>query len=208
MHGLDGKEGSMMTGKGKPVIGGSQRRLIGEPAMWVAIFGVMIEFSIYFILYVYYRAQNVELFLQSQQQLNQNIGVINTVVLLTSSWFVAVAVHAARKGFIKIVQSGFIAAFLCGILFCAIKFFEYDEKIRAGIMVDANEFFHFYYTYTYLHLVHVLVGMGLLVFVLNYHSRKEILELSDIRRIELGGSFWHLVDLIWLILFALFYLVK
>jgi nitric oxide reductase NorE protein len=208
MYSQNGKEDSIMSTANIQMTGVSQRRLTGESGMWVVIFGVMIEFSVYFILYVYYRAQNVELFLQSQQTLNQYFGVINTVVLVTSSWFVAAAVHAAREGLAKIVRGGFIAAFLCGTLFCAIKFFEYEEKVRAGIMVDASEFFHFYYTYTYLHLFHVLVGMGLLAFVWNYHSRKEVLELRDIQRIELGASFWHLVDLIWLVLFALFYLVK
>jgi nitric oxide reductase NorE protein len=184
-----------------------QRHLPGEVGLWVFIGGDLLVFGIFFIIYTWYHGVNTDIYVQSQELLNQGFGVLNTVVLLSSSWFAASAVQAARKGNTRLVPWLLAATFLCGLCFCMVKVFEYGEKIRAGITLNTNEFFVFYYMFTGIHLVHVLVGMGLLVFVWA-HSRKDSYVANDIQTIEIGVSFWHLVDLLWIVLFALLYLLR
>ena len=187
-----------------------KKHMPGEPGIWVFIGGDLLVFGIFFIVYTYCRGEDADIYVQSQALLNQGFGVLNTVVLLSSSWFAASAVRAARSGNTRntrLVPYLLVATFLCGLCFCIVKVFEYGEKIRAGITLNSNEFFIFYYMFTGIHLVHVLVGMGLLVFVW-VHSRKDNYVANDIQTIEIGVSFWHLVDLLWIVLFALLYLIR
>lgn len=190
-----------------PIPGTPNRHLPGEPGIWLFIGGDLVVFGLFFVIYTWSHGVNAEVYVRSQTLLNQGFGALNTVVLLTSSWFAASAVQAARKGNTRQVPYLLAATFLCGLGFCIIKVFEYSEKIRAGLTLNTNEFFIFYYMFTGIHLVHVIVGMGLLLFVW-VHSRKEKYAANDIQTIEIGVSFWHLVDLLWIVLFALLYLIR
>jgi nitric oxide reductase NorE protein len=183
------------------------RHMPGEEGIWIFIFGDMLVFSLFFITYLYYRGQNVTLFAASQLQLNQTFGVINTFFMLSSSWFVATAVQAARKSPSEKTPRCFALAFLCGLGFVVVKYFEYGEKIRVGITPNTNDFFMYYYIFTGIHLLHVIIGMGVLIFLARI-SRVASVNDRTIRNLESGGSFWHVVDLLWIVLFALFYLVK
>jgi len=179
----------------------------GEAGVWVFIVGDMLVFALFFATFVYYRAQDVELYIESQRTLNQGLGVINTFLMLTSSWFVALAVLAARATSGKLSSALFALAFACGGGFIVVKFFEYDEKIRAGIGLTTNDFYMYYYMFTGIHLLHVLIGMAVLVFLWNL-SRKSASGSANILTLESGACFWHLVDVLWIILFALLYLMK
>jgi nitric oxide reductase NorE protein len=127
--------------------------------------------------------------------------------MLTSSWFVATAVQTARKDPSEKTPLCFSLAFLCGLGFVVVKYFEYSEKIRVGITPNTNDFFMYYYIFTGIHLLHVIIGMGVLIFLARI-SRVASVNDRTIRNLESGGSFWHVVDLLWIVLFALFYLVK
>lgn len=185
----------------------STTHLPGEAGVWVFILGDMLVFALFFATFVYYRAQDVELYLQSQSTLNQGYGVTNTLLMLSSSWFVALAVQSARATLGKLSPAFFALAFLCGSGFVAVKFFEYGEKIRAGVTLTTNDFYMYYYMFTGIHLLHVLIGLGVLVFLWNI-SRKVASRADSITTLESGASFWHLVDVLWIILFALLYLMK
>lgn len=185
----------------------STTHLPGESGVWVFIVGDMLVFALFFGAFVYYRAQDPPLYIESQRSLNQGFGAINTLLMLSSSWFVALAVQAARTRPGKLSARFFVLALLCGAGFITVKFFEWGEKIRAGINLTSNDFFMYYYMLTGIHLLHVVIGMGVLTFLWNIARRPDAGN-DTIQTLESGASFWHLVDTLWVILFALLYLMK
>ncbi len=185
----------------------TQSHLPGEAGIWVFIFGDMMVFSLFFITFLVGRGQNAELFDRSQTHLSQTFGALNTFFMLSSSWFVAMAIRAARRNLGKVTPILFMLAFCCGFGFGVVKFFEYSEKIHAGLTLNTNDFFMYYYMFTGIHMMHVLIGMGVLATLANY-SWSGGFDANKIKNLESGGSFWHVVDLLWIVLFALLYLVK
>ena len=126
------------------------RHLPGDRDMWVMVLGDMLIFGGYFVIFMIYRSMTPEAFLEAQQHLGVDIGVINTVVLLTSSWFVALSVPAVRNGRhehgIRLVY----AAGACGVLFTALKLYEWCTKITGG-QTNSEMFYSFYYVLTGVH---------------------------------------------------------
>ena len=184
----------------------SSRRLPGEEGLWVFIFGDMTVFAVLFGVYLYYRGRATELFTESQTYLSQGVGVANTLILLTSSLLVVTAVRAVRAGARDLATRLVIGAFICGGAFVLNKVFEYSQKVSDNLVPTTNEFFMYFYVLTGLHLAHVLLGMGLLVFLV-YLIRQG--ELSKRQSVYVDGAacFWHMVDLLWVIIFPLLYLV-
>ena len=179
--------------------------LPGESSMWFFILGDLIIFGVYFISYMYYRGQDQALFLESQQHLNQGIGITNTVVLLTSSLFVALGTEAARQGKRQDAFRLMGIAFAFGLLFPVLKMAEWLPKINAGLTPGENLFFMYYYLMTGLHLCHLVLGLVILAFVMRDLRASKT---PNIKFIEAGGTYWHMVDLLWLVLLALFYLMR
>ncbi len=177
----------------------------GEASMWFFILGDLLIFGVYFVCYMVYRGEHAGLFLQSQRHLDQGIGMSNTVVLLTSSLFVALGTEAARAGKAARATRLVGIAFACGAVFPILKLVEWLPKLGAGITPGENLFFMFYYLMTGLHLVHVLLGLVILGFVLRSLRSAST---PNMKFIETGGIYWHMVDLLWLLLFALFYLIR
>lgn len=137
------------------------KHIPGEPGIWVFIGGDMMVFTLFFGVYTWYRAQDVALYTRSQALLHIGYGAINTLLLLTSSLFVALAVHAVRSRIRGVAPTQFALALACGVGFGAIKFIEYGEKIRAGITLTTNDFFMYYFVLTGIHFMHVIIGMQL-----------------------------------------------
>ena len=179
----------------------------GEVGVWVFIIGDLVVFGVFFVTFAVYRTASLQLYEQSQQAMNQTYGLVNTLILLTSSWFVALAVERAKRGANRVSGYLLTVAVLCGAGFIAVKLFEYSEKIRAGITLNTNEFFSFYYMLTGIHLLHVVIGMCVLAYLVKV-ARKRSLFAADIKVLEGGSAFWHLVDILWIVLFAMFYLVR
>jgi nitric oxide reductase NorE protein len=169
------------------------------------IAGDVVLFSLLFFLFLQYRAGQEALFTDSQRHLNQALGLVNTLLMLSSSWLVASAVQAARRAQWQIASRCFAAAFACGAGFIVVKYFEYGEKIRAGVTPNSNDFFMYYYVYTGIHLIHVVIGMGVLATRTIY--TRSAGRAAKVQHLESGATFWHLVDLLWIVLFALLYLV-
>ncbi len=177
----------------------------GDGAMWVMVLGDFIIFGSYFIIFMVHRAMKPADFMAAQQHLNVTSGVINTLVLLASSWFVARSVQAARgddhnRALLLTYLGG-----LCGVAFIAIKAYEWTAKIAQGYTMPSNEFFMFYYMLTGVHLFHV--GLGLLILGI------VVRELRNPRRrrvsmVESGATYWHMVDLLWVVIFALLYVMR
>ena len=201
--------GSLRDGSapGEPVDAGPRRevRLPGEMSMWVFVLGDMVIFAMYFIVYMVERSREPAVFLASQRDLNQNIGLVNTVLMLTSSWFVARSVLAARAGkrqqTIRLVEAGG----LCGVLFILLKIYEWWSVISHGHTVATNEFLTWYFILTGVHLIHVVVGLIILTVVLRDLRRPLPYRVS---LVESGATFWHMVDLLWIVIFALIYVMR
>ncbi len=176
------------------------------------IFGDMLVFSVMFLSFMIARRDARVQFHTSATHLNQTDGLINTVLLLTSSWFVARAVHAARGGGGRAAALNFRLAMLCALGFALVKVLEYSEKIRAGIVINTNDFYMYYYVLTGIHFMHVLIGLGVLLFMARYAAAGDPaaggLDAAKIGHLESGASFWHLVDLLWIALFGLLYLLQ
>ncbi|MEV4235756.1 cytochrome c oxidase subunit 3 [Nocardia sp. NPDC050408] len=180
------------------------RHMPGDIDMWVMILGDLFFFGCYFVVYMVFRARSAQEFSTAQQHLDIGIGVTNTVVLLTSSMFVALAVISTRQGAIRTARRLVFAAGACGLVFIALKIYEWHHELTNGYTV-ANEFFSFYYALTGIHLAHLLLGMLILGIVVQ--------ELRNPRRqrvsiVEQGALFWHMIDLLWVVIFAIIYLMR
>jgi nitric oxide reductase NorE protein len=185
-----------------------ERHVPGEPGIWVLLFGDMLVFTILFAVYLQRRGQNEELFAQSQEALNRTFGAVNTLVLLTSSLFVVFAVRTLRSERWRHLAGRLtVAGVAVGACFVLIKAVEYHEKIAAGITPNTNEFFMYYFVLTGLHLAHVIVGLGVLL-ALSRLARKPAPTRTHIAFFEGGGCFWHMVDLLWIAIFPLLFLVR
>lgn len=179
----------------------------GEDGTWIFILGDMSVFSGFFITFLVYRSRNVELFNVSSANLTQLYGAINTGLLLTSSLLVVVGLHAIRRRALRIAPRCFAGAFLCGLGFSVLKISEYANKVNHGITPTTNEFWMYFYILTGLHFFHLLVGMCLLIYMM-LKSRKQSLSVKEFAYVEGGACFWHMVDLLWIVLFPLLYFVR
>lgn len=184
-----------------------EHSLPGELGVWIFVLGDMCIFALFFAVYLFYRTEDLPLFLDSQQTLNQNFGALNTVLLLFSSLFVALAVIDVRDQQGNFAPRLLLLGICCGLGFAVVKFFEYGEKLRAGIGISTNDFYMYYYIFTGIHFIHVLIGLVLLS-IMFFAARDGITEPTALRMFESGGIFWHMVDLLWIVLFPLLYLIR
>jgi len=184
--------------------------------MWLFIFTEMLLFGGLFLVYAVYRERYSEDFHLGALQLNVILGTLNTIVLLTSSMTIAMSLTAIRKGNRKLCMRLIMLTVLLAGIFLINKYFEWGAKFehelypgsylvlqfKRGVIL----FFGLYFFMTGLHLFHVLVGMVVLLFI--YFKVKNG-RISPDRNVllENGGLYWHLVDLIWIFLFPLLYLV-
>lgn len=182
------------------------RSIPGEEGVWVFIIGDMIVFALMFGVFMYYRALNPELFASSQLNLRQDLALANTVFLLCSSWFVVLGMDSLRTVNLQKAKWAYRGAGVCGLAFVALKYVEYSEKFASGIAITTNEFYTYYFILTGIHLLHLIVGLAVLGFILQV-ARKPKLEDSDLRNAESGSLYWHMVDLLWIVILAIIYLV-
>jgi nitric oxide reductase NorE protein len=185
----------------------AETHLPGEAGVWMFIIGDMLMFSLLFSVFVYYRSDDVALFSTSQQALSQTYGLFNTILMLTSSWFVALAIHSQRQRLVHLTTRFLVLAVLCGLGFIVVKVFEYSEKFAANLTIVTNDFFMYYYMLTGIHLLHVVLGIIVLLYLCTISRRSE-LSADDVNMLESGASFWHMVDMLWIVLFALLYLMR
>ena len=185
----------------------SVKRVPGEEGTWIFIYGDMMIFAVIFVTYLYYRGQQIDLFNESQKTLVRGFGATNTLLLLTSSLFVAIGIRAINRRRADLAPLMFLGAMACGLAFAALKFVEYGEKLSVGITPATNNFYMYYFVLTGLHFFHLIVGMAILALITRASSRTEH-TAKQYALIEGGACFWHMVDLLWIILFPLLYLVN
>lgn len=177
----------------------------GTDGLWTFVFIDMIVFSLFFIVYLSERLRLPGVFAASQAHLDPNFGLVNALVLLTSSLFMAEAVAATRMGKSVLVKRRLVLTLACGAAFAVSKLAEYAGKFAGGITPVTNSFYSFYFLLTMIHFLHVLAGM---VFIAHCLARAgaETGQPAYLAKLENTGLFWHFVDLLWLFLFPLLYL--
>ena len=181
--------------------------LPGDLAIWFFIFMELMVFAIFFIIYSIKRIENSELFNESQPTLNREIGAVNTVILITSSYFVIRAVHAIKIDDVKSCVRWLYYALGGGFSFLILKTVEYYDKFSQGINLETNIFYFFYLSLTFFHFLHVILGMIILLAVAIKAQRGAYSAQNHIG-VETGASYWHMVDLVWIILFPLVYIIR
>ena len=173
--------------------------------MWALVLFEAMLFTAYFTVFMVCRGLNTELFLASQAQLDPSWGVLNTLAMLTSSWTIARCVQAARAGQYTAAMRQVVLTVFFGLVFVGLKVGEWSSEIQRGLTFTSNEFFSFYYFLTAIHFIHLLVGfavLGVVIYQLHSPARRSQ-EL-----VETGTTYWHLVDFLWVIIFALLYLIR
>jgi len=166
----------------------------------------MVLFLMIFLTYMTERLGHVDMYRVSQSHLNEIAGLSNTLILVSSSWMVVQAVQSARQHHGPRARRFLGAAWVLGLLFCLNKLIEYHSKLHGGFTPASNSFFSYYYFITAIHFAHVIAGMIFIAF--SYVSiGRRVLNSERIARLENVGLFWHFVDVLWIFIFPLLYLV-
>lgn len=179
----------------------------GGIAIWILIFAELFEFGMFFILYIVAKVHNPELFHVGPPRLNTYAGILNTAILLTSSFFIAKAVRAIRLDRVVESRRWIWLTLFSGLAYCLVKMWEYHFNELNGITVNTDLFFSVYYYLTFNHLLHVFFGMAGLIFVL-VRSYFNAYSAQEYNGLEAGASYWHMVDLAWIIIFPLIYVMR
>ena len=180
---------------------------IGNFAIWFLIIIEFTEFAFFFVVFLIGKSHYPDLFYQGPAQLNTIAGMINTLILITGSFFVARAVAAIKKDRRREVLLFLWLTFIMGALYCAVKMWEYQWNIQSGFDSSTNYFFGVYYYLTFNHFVHVLMAMAVILWVIigmslgHYTSRHHA-------TLESAGLYWHMIDLVWIVIFPLLYVLR
>jgi len=184
--------------------------------MWIFIFTEILLFGGLFLVYAIFRAKYSAEFHSAAYELNTFLGAFNTVILLISSMTVAMSITAVQKGDKKLALILLGITILMALTFLVNKYFEWGHKVHMGIYPGSDllkqfeqgelMFFGLYYFMTGLHVFHIIVGMIILLVVM-YKVNSGTINADKFVLLENGGLYWHLVDLIWIFLFPLLYLI-
>ncbi len=189
----------------RPRAGQRPGHVPGEPGLWVLVFGDLLVFGVFFVMILALRGQDPAGFVAAQQTLHVEWGVLNTIVLLTSSLFVVLGVRRAGERDPRAPRL-LLAAVACGLIFAGVKAIEYTTLVQDGHRPAGDEFHAYYFMFTGVHLAHVLIGMTALLFAARL-ARPSFTGPHRNGALEGIATFWHLVDLLWIMLFATLYLM-
>ena len=174
--------------------------------IWTFLATEVLLFGGLFTAYVVFRMKYPQMFYEDHLKLNRVLGAVNTVVLICSSLTVALGIAAIRKGKEGLLRLYLSLTILLAAAFLGIKYVEYSEKFSHGLHPGTDIFFSLYFMLTGLHGIHVLAGMAVLGTVLFLAGRGKYSEHYH-TPVEMSGLYWHFVDLVWIYLFPLLYLV-
>lgn len=181
--------------------------LSGDLAMWFVVGIEMLTFGLMFVVFTVARARDPAIFHAGQATLDLNLGAINTVLLLTGSWCAARGVLSLRAGGVRPGARWLWGAAAFGAAFLVVKGFEYREKARAGFDLETDTFWTFYYVLTGFHFLHVAAATLLLAAIAWLVPRRGW-GRGNTHAPETAAVFWHMVDLLWVVLFPLVYVLR
>lgn len=186
----------------------------GDFAIWIVIYIELLTFGLFFIGYAFSRRLNVQIFNDSQLFLDKTAGFIDTLILITSSYFIVKAIQSIKYSnrsdisISSIVASKWLlATMIFGGIFLINKLLEFSDIFSQGFSLSSNMFFMFYLLLTMFHFMHVLLGV---IIIFTIRQKVKILGYgpTDYVGMETGAVYWHLVDLLWIVLFALIYILR
>ncbi len=195
-----------------------QQRESAKLGMWIFLVTEILLFGGLFCAYAIYRAWNPDIFFNAHKFMNVELGTTNTCVLIISSVTIALAIRAIQLGKKNLTMVYLASTWVLAGVFLVIKYFEYAHKFHEGMLpgkyytftgiagTNPHVFFSMYFLMTGLHGIHVTVGM-ILIGWLMYKTKRGHFSSEYYTPIEMTGLYWHLVDIIWIFLFPLFYLV-
>ena len=175
-------------------------------AMWLFLATEVHLFGGAFCVFAFFRWRYFEQFNEFAHMLNWKLGLTNTIVLLTSSYTMVRAVDAAQKGLNQVVKKWLFITIALAFVFFIIKGIEYNAKFEHGIYPSSHIFWGLYFTMTGIHAVHVAVGIGVLVWLYKLAGQNRY-STEYYTPVEVCGLYWHLVDIIWIFLFPILYLL-
>ncbi len=184
----------------------ADKKLPGDLAMWFFILAELTVFAIFFIGFAVSEQLNETMFSQGKAQLHQTAGLINTIALITSSCFVALALCAMHRVKAKRAVLLILIAKVFALIYISVKVWEYLSLFEQGITIETNTFFTLYFLITAFHLMHVVLGMVILALIAHSAWQGKY-QHNDLSGFEAGTSYWHMVDLLWIILFPLIYVI-
>jgi cytochrome c oxidase subunit III len=194
----------------------AQQQQASAIGMWTFLATEVLFFGGLFTAYIVYRAAYPQAFAEGSHHANVLLGTINTAILLTSSLTMAFAVHAAQQGDNRRIMRNLACTIALGLAFLAVKGIEYHQHIsehlfpgpswRKDLSIQVELFYWLYWVMTALHALHVLVGTGLLSVIAGLAYKRRF---SDhyYTPVEISGLYWHFVDIVWVFLYPLFYLI-
>ena len=174
--------------------------------LWTFLATEVLLFGALFTAYAVFRAKYPALFHSEHLKLDRVLGTLNTLVLITSSLLVALGVDAIRRGKARLLERYYGATVLLGAVFLGVKYIEWTGEFRHGLYPGTNIFFSLYFMLTGLHGIHVILGMGVLAYVVVL-SRRGRFSPGYHTPVEVAGLYWHFVDLVWIYLLPLLYLI-
>lgn len=191
-------------------------REIPKLGMWLFIFTELLFFGGLFLVYAVYRFENPKAFHLAAEELDVTIGTVNTIILLISSMTIAMSITAIQRKQQSNTFLLLLTTFLLGVVFLVNKFFEWSGKFGHGLYPGSETlqslghgdtlFYGLYFAMTGLHALHVIIGLVLIIVVM-VKVKKGFITGERYGLLENSGLYWHLVDIIWIFLFPLFYLV-
>ncbi|MCP4788750.1 MAG: cytochrome c oxidase subunit 3 family protein [Gammaproteobacteria bacterium] len=184
----------------------ASRQLPGDLAMWLFIGAELTAFALLFMVYASSRALHPEVFAQGQSQLNSQIGLLNTMALLSSSYFVVNAVASVKAARRHWAIGHLLVAIGFGLAYVVLKSIEYYQSFSAGYGLTTNVFYQYYFLLTGFHYLHVILGLILLTWVTPKVAANDY-TVGNTSGLESVASYWHMVDVLWLVLFPLVYLL-
>ena len=180
--------------------------LRGDLAVWIFILAELLAFGVFFLAYSVTRSRHITLFDEFQTGLDRDAGAINTLLLISASALVVKATRAVRADDPRRGAGFLLGAMACGGGFLAVKSHEFAGHFAAGMELSSNMFAMFYLSLTGFHFLHVVLGMVVLA-ILWQQTRCGRYGSADAHGLESGAAYWHMVDLVWLILFPLVYVM-
>lgn len=178
----------------------------GGLMIWLLILMELIVFGATFLAFFFVRGQELKLFAEAQQSLNPTLGFINTILLITSGGFVALGNRLYEEKANKLSALLFVGGIVFGIAFLGVKGIEYSHKVSLGHTTGVNAFFDFYWLLTVFHAAHVLLGL-LVLFYITYRIKYSLAFDPEGVTVKMGSAFWHMCDLVWVLLFPILYLI-
>ncbi len=189
-----------------PALTANRERIASVPGILTFVIADLTVFAMLFTSFMVDRSAQLALFNRSAATLNFHLGILNILILVTSGLCVVFAVTAAREGRGVAVRNWILAAFLVGAGFGVSKFVEYADKFAHGIGMQTNNFYMYYFALTGAHFLHFVGGMAALAFIW-LRSFRLASDAGFYNKIEAVGLYWHMVDLLWILIFPLLYVI-